>query len=128
MYDRILKKPCYLLIVNTSGSLKKFLFFAGWQLSLCGSLLKSADGKQLSIVKVTAKILLLQLISVRMFLCSLIYIFSMENKDQGMLWQKYRSLLPYIQREIAGRTIKLLIDTGASKNYIQPLLYTIINL
>lgn len=84
MYGRILKKPCYLLIVNTSGSLKKFLFFAGWQLSLCGSLLKSADGKQLSIVKVTAKILLLQLISVRMFLCSLIYIFSMENKDQGI--------------------------------------------
>lgn len=32
-----------------------------------------------------------------------------------------RSLLPFIERKIAGKTIKILIDTGSSKNYIQPL-------
>ena len=31
------------------------------------------------------------------------------------------SLLPFIERDIAGRTIKILIDTGCSKNYIKPL-------
>lgn len=31
------------------------------------------------------------------------------------------SLLPFIERVVAGKTIKLLVDTGASKNYIKPL-------
>lgn len=31
-----------------------------------------------------------------------------------------KSLLPYIERSVAGKTVKLLIDTGTSKNYIKP--------
>ena len=30
-------------------------------------------------------------------------------------------MLPFVERTIAGKTIKLLIDTGASKNYIKPI-------
>jgi len=34
---------------------------------------------------------------------------------------RIKSLLPYITRRLAGREVKLLIDTGTSKNYIAPL-------
>lgn len=36
------------------------------------------------------------------------------------LFFRERSRLPFIKRQLGGKTIKILIDTGAAKNYVNP--------
>ncbi|XP_070132574.1 uncharacterized protein [Drosophila bipectinata] len=47
-----------------------------------------------------------------------------QNKVQPMevdpSTAKERSRLPFVERQLASRTLKILIDTGAAKNYVKP--------